>query len=279
MKQHLIALDLDGTLLTDKKEISPASKQMIQLAIEQGHIVVIATGRPHRASIDYYSELELNSPMINFNGALVHHPKNPNWTVSHVPLPKDTAYNIVNTCYDLNVRNILAEVQDQVFLDQYDEDILNIFRATLPKHMKGQEPFHIGSLLQQLKADPTSLLIHPDKEHIHLLRDHLNDHHAEMIEHRKWGAPWDIIEIVKKGINKAVGLKRLSEYYSIPKERIIAFGDEDNDLEMLDYAGMGIAMGNAIDELKSVAKETTLSNEDDGIAVFLEEFLQVKTKA
>lgn len=90
--KHLIALDLDGTLLTDKKEISPRTKQAVLSAIEAGHIVVIATGRPHRASIDFYQELGLDTPMVNFNGALIHHPRDSKWDVLHNPLPLETAY-------------------------------------------------------------------------------------------------------------------------------------------------------------------------------------------
>ena len=75
-----------------------------------------------------------------------------------------------------------------------------------------------------------------------------------------------------------MSVQKISDYYGIPKERIIAFGDEDNDLEMIDYAGVGVAMGNAIDELKSVSKYQTLTNEQDGIGVFLEEYLKIKVK-
>src|SRR5690625_7890766 len=85
-KKHLIALDLDGTLLTDKKEISTRTKQIIFSAMKAGHIVVIATGRPHRASINYYHELGMNTPMVNFNGALIHHPKDEKWGALHTPM-------------------------------------------------------------------------------------------------------------------------------------------------------------------------------------------------
>src|SRR5690625_1629015 len=100
-KKHLIALDLDGTLLTDSKEISARNKQMIFSAVEAGHIVVIATGRPHRASINYYHELNIDTPMVNFNGALIHHPKDKKWGALHNPMPRRTALNVVETCYDL----------------------------------------------------------------------------------------------------------------------------------------------------------------------------------
>ncbi|WP_143521294.1 HAD-IIB family hydrolase, partial [Pseudomonas sp. 2995-1] len=88
----------------------------------------------------------------------------------------------------------------------------------------------------------------------------LKDAHAEVIEQRSWGAPWHIIEIIKAGIHKAVGIKEVSKFYQIPQDRIIAFGDEDNDLEMLEYAGCGVAMANAIDELKIVADKQTNTN-------------------
>lgn len=73
-----------------------------------------------------------------------------------------------------------------------------------------------------------------------------------------------------------MGLKRVSNYLEIPQNRIIAFGDEDNDLEMLEFAGTGVAMGNAISPVKTVANTTTLTNEEDGIAVFLEEKFNLK---
>ncbi|API91032.1 MULTISPECIES: Cof-type HAD-IIB family hydrolase [Virgibacillus] len=268
--RHLIALDLDGTLLTDKKEISPKTKQVVLKAMAEGHIVVIATGRPHRASIGYYENLGLTTPMVNFNGALIHHPRDKKWDALHSPMPIRTAHKIIGACYDLNVRNILAEVMDEVYLDQYDQAIIDIFHMTA-----NDPPFTIGSLRNKLTEDPTSILIHPDDEHISTLRQHLDDFHADLIEHRKWGAPWNIIEIVRKGMNKAVGLQKIAHYFHIPQERIIAFGDEDNDLEMIDYAGVGVAMDNAIDELKAVSKYVTDSNEADGIANFLQTYLKL----
>jgi hypothetical protein len=76
-------------------------------------------------------------------------------------------------------------------------------------------------------------------------------------------------------MNKAIGLKKIADSYSIPAERIIAFGDEDNDLEMLKYAGQGVAMGNAIAELKKVANRETKTNEEDGIAIYLKDALSL----
>lgn len=271
-EQHLIALDLDGTLLTDDKKISSKTKQTVLKAMDEGHIVVIATGRPHRASIQYYQDLDLKTPMVNYNGALVHHPLDTSWQAVHNPMPNQTALKIVDACYEVTVNNILAEVMDTVYLDDYSETILRIFKET-----RQDSPFTIGSLKNKLKADPTSLLIYPKEQQIEQLRTHLDDY-AEVIEHRSWGVPWNFIEIVKKGINKAVGLQKVAQHFNIPQERIIAFGDEDNDLEMIDYAGVGVAMGNAINELKTIANHVTETNEQDGVGIFLEDYLNIDMK-
>ncbi|MEI3597546.1 MULTISPECIES: Cof-type HAD-IIB family hydrolase [unclassified Oceanobacillus] len=271
MKKHMIALDLDGTLLTDDKKISERTKQVLFKAKEEGHIVVISTGRPHRASINYYYELGLDTPMVNFNGALIHHPQNRNWDALHNPMPIRTAHKIIEACHDLRVNNILAEVLDDVYIDSFDSKLIGFF-----DEIENEAPYVIGNLKQKLEEDPTSILVYPEEEQVQQLRSHLDGYHAEVIEHRKWGAPWNVIEIIKKGMNKAVGLQKIAHYFDIPKDQIIAFGDEDNDLEMIDYAGVGVAMGNAIDELKSLAKHVTATNEEDGIGAFLEEYLKLK---
>ncbi|OIJ10481.1 phosphatase [Anaerobacillus alkalilacustris] len=268
MKQHLIAIDLDGTLLTDKKTISNRNKHAIQKAREAGHIVCIATGRPYRASNMYYEELDLNTPIVNFNGAFVHHPLQKDFGFYHSPLELNTAKMIIETCEAFQVKNIMVEIIDEFYLRYYDQVLIETFTM-------GESPIKFGNLHHILTDHPTSILIHPQDDHVKELKNLLRDAHAEVIDQRVWGAPWNVIEIVKAGLNKAVGLQKIANYYSIPKERIIAFGDEDNDLEMIDYAGVGVAMENAIPELKTLANATTLTNEEDGIAEFLEGYLSI----
>ncbi|MCM3004830.1 Cof-type HAD-IIB family hydrolase [Priestia koreensis] len=266
--QHLIVLDLDGTLLTDDKHISPYTKTVLNKAMEQGHLVMIATGRPYRASSMYYKELKLNTPIVNFNGALVQHPHDPEWGVYHTPLDLTTVHAIVEAMDDFTVNNILAEVMDDIYLHYEDRNLLDVISLGSPK-------LETGDLRNVLGQNPTSMLIHADEDHVADIRAHLSEVHAEVIEHRRWGAPWHVIEVVKKGLSKAVGIERVAQHYNIPTERIIAFGDEDNDFEMIRYAGHGIAMGNAINELKEMANHVTLSNEEDGVAVYLQKVLNL----
>jgi Cof subfamily protein (haloacid dehalogenase superfamily) len=265
---YLIALDLDGTLLTDNKTISARTKETIAKARNQGHIFMISTGRPFRSSVQFYNELQLDSPIVNFNGAFVHHPLNRNWGIYHQPMSLDVAKDIVNASHNFQLFNIIAEVVDDVYFHYHDEKLLEIFCKDKPK-------ITTGDLRKFLLEDPTSLLIHADVKDVPSIRRHLSDVHAEVIDHRRWGAPYHIIEIVKAGLNKALGIQRVADYYQIPRENIIAFGDEDNDLEMIEYAGIGVAMNNGIDALKNIANEVTLSNEENGIAVFLENYFNL----
>lgn len=271
MKPHLIAVDLDGTLLTDKKTISPRTKLALQNAMEAGHHVVISTGRPYRSSSMYYKELGLTSPIVNFNGALVHHPTNSSWGTYHSPFDNKIAQEIIASSESFDVKNILAEVMDDVYLHYHDEAIMDWVGMGNPK-------IETGNLKEILTNDPTSILIHTDEKNIREIRNHLSDLHAEVIDHRMWGAPYHVVEVIKSGINKAVGLKQVADYFMVPQERIIAFGDEDNDLEMIEYAGHGVAMGNAINELKNISKFITKTNEEDGIAHYIEEVLELTKK-
>ncbi len=268
-QQHLITLDLDGTLLNEDKKISKRNKAAISNAINAGHIVVIATGRPYRASEMYYRELALDTPIVNFNGAFTHHPTNKEFGFYHSPMELETAKTIIETCEAFQVKNIMVEVIDQFYLKYHDEVLIETFTM-------GDSPTKFGNLEEILTENPTSILVHPEDHHVDELKDLLKRAHAEVVDQRVWGAPWNVIEIIKAGLNKAVGLKKIADFYSISPEHIIAFGDEDNDLEMLEYAGVGVAMDNAIDQLKEIANEVTLTNDQDGIAVFLEKYLNLK---
>lgn len=268
MQPHLIVLDLDGTLLNDEKIITEKTKLTLLKAKEAGHQVMIATGRPYRASDIYYRELGLSTPIVNFNGALIHHPTNLAWQTIHTPIDLGIVHDVVDSVHQYEYENIIAEVQDDVYVHTADERILNIFNMGNPRVTMGDLSLH-------LKENPTSLLIQSNEVNASIIRDHLQNVHAELIDHRRWGAPLHVIEIVKRGLSKAVGISYISKEMQIPRDRIIAFGDEDNDLEMIDYAGVGVAMGNAISPLKNIANEVTLTNNEDGIAKILMERLKL----
>ncbi|GGA98969.1 HAD family phosphatase [Macrococcus hajekii] len=267
-EKHLICLDLDGTLLTDDKTVLPYTKQILAQLKKEGHEVIISTGRPYRASESYYHELGLDAPIVNFNGAFIHHPTDDSFKEVHSPLDLDIARDIFKHVEHLNIQNIIAEVKDNVFLHYHDELLFEGFSM-------GNPIVKSGDLSMNLQECPTSILIQAEEQHVPAIRAHLSDVYAEQIEHRRWGAPYPVIELVRTGISKAVGIQYISEYLNIKQENIIAFGDEDNDFEMIEYAGTGVAMGNAIQALKEKADTITLSNDEDGIGQFLAQYFNI----
>lgn len=269
MKQHLIVLDLDGTLLTTDQKISAYTESVLTKAKEAGHEVMIATGRPYRASQVYYKQLNLTTPIVNFNGAYIHHPLVKSWNHIHSPIKMDVVQDVVNSIDKYEYENLIAEIKDDVYLHKDDRSLMKILGS-------GDPMIVAGDLTETLPDNPTSLLIQAAEEKVSLIRNHLQDVHAELIEHRRWGAPFSVVEVVRKGLNKAVGIDYIARQMGIPRDRIIAFGDEDNDLEMIDYAGIGVVMSNGISELKSIANEITLSNNEDGIGHFLADRLKIK---
>jgi 5-amino-6-(5-phospho-D-ribitylamino)uracil phosphatase len=266
LDRYLIALDLDGTLLMSDKNIGSRTKEVIGRVQEAGHKVMIATGRPYRASKIYYSELGLDTPIVNFNGAYIHHPLDPKWGVFHNPIPLEIAKRIVKTCLASELKNIIIEVMDDVYIKNPDPKLVESFK------MEATQIIY-GPIQDTLKTDPSCVLIQTEDRDLENLLKTLEGEYTDVIEQRSWGYPSNIIEIIGKGINKAIGIQRVAEHLHIPRERIIAFGDEDNDIEMLSFVGHGVAMGNAIERVKTAAKHVTSSNDEEGIANFLETFL------
>lgn len=266
---HLIVLDLDGTLLKKDKTISKYTKNVLNQAMKEGHQVCIATGRPYRLSKMYYQELGLRSPIVNFNGALSHHPNDPTFEKKHESIPLDQAYQIIKTCYSLEIKDILIEVEDQIYRTQSASSNNNFFTQEA-------NSIQTGELLELLQDHPTGMLLqfqpHQDWEQIETT---FANRHSHIVHHRKWMNPFNVIEVLRQGVNKANGVERIAHYYQIPQDRIIAFGDEDNDMELLQYAGKGIAMGNAIEPLKQVANDITLDNEKDGVGTYLQSYLKL----
>lgn len=269
MEKHLICLDLDGTLLTDEKTISPYTKKILNELKKQGHEIMISTGRPYRASEPYYTELGMTTPVVNFNGAFVHHPHDFNFKTVHEELDLDVAIEIARRVPDLNIQNIVAEIKDTVYLHYHDEVLFDAFSM-------GEPVVKVGELTQTMEEGPTTILIQAEEKEIPAIRQELDDLFAEAIEHRRWGAPYPVLEIIKKGINKAVGVDYVRGYLGIDPENTIAFGDEDNDTEMLEYVQHGVAMHNAIEDIKSIADHVTASNNDDGVGRFLADYFNLK---
>ena len=269
MNKKLIAIDLDGTTLNQDSMITSKTKETLKKAINAGHHVSIATGRPFRMSHQFYQQLELTTPMVNFNGALVHIP-NQHWDGERETLiNREIAFEILSQKKQLNLDFIAAENRDTFFIDSFDFFDEKIFASSRPGEKNLLSP-------KNLTTNPTSLLVRTDKRFAEAVSAELTRQFGSYVDVRTWGGPTAILEIVSKGIQIAKGVQEIANYLYIDQKDVIAFGDEHNDLELLDYAGWGVAMANGTDQLKGIANDVTpLSNQEDGLAVYLEKLLKL----
>lgn len=265
MTKKLIAIDLDGTTLNSQSLISQRTASVLKKATEAGHYVSIATGRPYRMSAHFYQQLQLETPMVTFNGALVHKP-NVVWPYEReLSIQREIAFEILAQKERLNLDFVAAENREMFFVDRLD-NFEGEFFAT--------EKITEANLFQNLKSNPTSLLVKTQHQVSQKVAASLIEQFKESVDVRTWGGPNAILEIVPKGVQKAMALSVVAHSLAIQSKDIIAFGDEHNDLELLDYAGWGVAMQNGTDQLKGVANDvTSKTNDQDGLADYLEEYL------
>ncbi|AQW22076.1 HAD family hydrolase [Lentilactobacillus curieae] len=266
--KKLIALDLDGTTLNDKPAISFKTKQAIAAAQQQGYVVSIVTGRPNRISENFYDDLGLNTPMINFNGNLGILPHN-HWELEYqYTIEKDIVMDLLEKSKQLGI-NLLAVEGRNMFLANHGAR--NSF-GFFPTVIKSNEVLN----QQSLKDNPISITVELQPEAKESFMAYTRANFGDVVDVAPWGGPHAVVEVTTKGIQKATGLKVLSDYYGIRQDDIYAFGDEANDQSMISYAGHGIAMKNAIPSIKQIATDVTdFTNDEDGVARYLKDHMDI----
>ena len=269
MTKKIIAVDLDGTLLNGESKLSDFTKKTIKKITEKGHHVVITTGRPYRMAKNFYRELELHTPMINFNGCLTHLPGQ---TWAHekcLILDKKYLLDMVQRKEDIQADFIAGEYRKKFYITAPNEEIAD------PK-LFGVENFQPENQFKPelVTKDPNCILLQTRAEDKYALADEMNRFYQHQLSINTWGGPLNILECTPKGVNKAFALEYLLNVMNRDKKDLIAFGDEQNDREMLAFAGKGYAMKNANPALLPYADEQLpLTNEEDGVAHALQNLL------
>lgn len=268
MQPKLIALDLDGTTLNPQAQITSKTKIVLKKAQAAGHLVTIVTGRPYRLSANYYDELKLKTPMINFNGALGHIPHF-HWKKEYQKtFPREIISELLDQKQKIGIKVIAAEAKESLLIDQPQNLKSNFF----PAQVSEQQILKKSSL----KSDPAAVTLLVEKAQETKIAHWLKASFGSYVNVGVWGGDSPIIELEPHGIDKAFGLAYLAKNLGIKRQNILAFGDEHNDQEMIEYAGLGVVMQNGTSALKKAADEITpLDNAHDGLANYLQEKLQL----
>ncbi|XJS09702.1 HAD-IIB family hydrolase [Aerococcaceae bacterium WGS1372] len=180
MQQHLIAIDLDGTTLNDKSKLSHFTIETLRKLDDLGHIVMIVTGRPYRNSIDIYNELNINSPMVNFNGAYCHHPRKSEWIPAyHEELDKEIAFELFANQDNLDINLLIAEGRERLFTSSMNLPDSPFF----PKDQAEISRLDRANLTQ----NPTALTILCDIDKQESIEKRITKRYGDQVSVRTWG--------------------------------------------------------------------------------------------
>lgn len=265
----LLALDMDGTLLNEVKEIPLAHIDAIHKAIDKGVKLVLCTGRPLFGVLPYYKKLSLdlqNEYVIVNNGCSTH--QTSDWSlVDWRELSKS----------DIEYLNDLAE-KSEVQLTLFDEDHYFVLGGKPNQVIENDAKLVFSDLTEISLEEATSgkyrmfqgMFLGTKKE-----TDDFENRFSEELCQRFSGVRSQpvIYEAMPLGTTKASALSRLADILDIQPSEIMAMGDANNDIEMLEFAGLGIAMGNASEHVKALADAVTTSNEEEGVARAIEKYI------
>lgn len=269
MKYKMIALDLDGTLTNSKKIITPETKRALFAYQKQGGRVILASGRPTPGIVPLAKELELekyNGFILAFNGSRIQ-----NCATGEVLFNQTLKIDEMAEIHRLTEKyhmNVLTYEGDVI----YTENELDPY-ALLEQRITKMQMVQVPDISKAVKTPANKCLMTGEPEILIEVEKKVKEAMGDRIE--VYRSQDFFLELVPQHVDKAASLDRLLETLKIKKEELIACGDGLNDLSMIQYAGLGVAMQNAHQDIQNVADYITLSNDEDGIAHVLEKFVFV----
>jgi len=259
MRIDLIALDLDGTLLDPSERISPRNRAVIRRMLEAGVRVVLVTGRGTDLPIRISRELNLNLPVICCHGALTKD-FGANRTLEHLPVPLQYAKPMVEYAES---HGLSLAIYSEEFFWRLEGSRVYMDDMTGPAWREAK------TFADVLHSAPTFIRFLGDESIAAMEREFGDWPLAFRYEH--WGE-FRECAVLNRDASKKNALKQLCADFQILPERVLAIGDSRNDVPMLRWAGIGVAMGNALPEVKESVRYVTASNAEDGVAAAIERF-------
>ncbi|MEF2243546.1 MULTISPECIES: Cof-type HAD-IIB family hydrolase [unclassified Paenibacillus] len=259
----LIAMDVDDTLLSDQLTVSEETKAALKAAIDLGVTVTLATGRMYASAVQIAKQINLNVPIITYQGSLVKTLLEGKVLYERY-VPTKAAVQIQQYCLQhglhlqLYVDDLLYGMEDNEIIKEYSDrskipfiiepDFNKLIDKPLGKMLIIDDPVKLDRVESELKA------LVGEEAHITKSKPHY-------------------LEITHKEGTKGHALRYMAEHLGCSMQETIAIGDSWNDHEMIEAAGLGVAMGNATDKLKAIADYVTLSNNEDGVRHVIEKFV------
>ena len=273
MGYKLVCIDVDGTLLNSKHEITERTKKILLKTHELGVHIVISTGRMYTDAAYYSDLIGVKSPVIASNGAFIKEKDNEKVIYKDV-LGEDLSLQLLEIFRSHHIKPYFCT--PHTFY--YSNCIFKIFYLATRLFCKRKNKLDVHyvfswnewrKILHNERENIVKCeIIYRDAVLICELRNELKTvEQLEIMDSSKCN-----IEINRRGVSKGKAVAMLATFYNVKREEIIAIGDSENDLSMIEYAGLGIAMGNAKIHIKEKADYVTDSNDDEGVANAMSKF-------
>jgi Cof subfamily protein (haloacid dehalogenase superfamily) len=273
---RLIAIDIDGTLLDPKFQISTANLETLTRAHNEGIEVVLVTGRRHTFALPVANALGFEATLISSNGAVT---RSSNGDLFHDdPLPADVALRLLGYMSGFRSNTVLTfdrEGKGAIVIESADELNLSI-QKWMEKNAQWIE--HVVPLENAITEDPIQLMFCGNISRMMAAQKMLIDcDFADQFTVLRTQYDYRnlcMLDILNQGCSKGHALERWATHRGFAREEVMAIGDNFNDIEMLQFAGLPVLMGNACDELKQNGWTLTLGNDESGVAWAVEKVLE-----
>ncbi|MDO7907324.1 Cof-type HAD-IIB family hydrolase [Paenibacillus sp. JX-17] len=259
----LIAIDIDDTLINDKKEVTPATQEALEQAVAKDVVVTLATGRAYASAQQIARQTGLNVPIITYQGALVKNLMDENVLYERY-VPIYAARRLYEYCLE-NHLHLQTYINDKLYSREVNQKLIDYCELN-------KTPYFIEPVFSKVIEQPTpKMLIIDDPDKLDEITPVLHELLGDEVHITK-SKPY-FLEIMHREGTKGHALEFLAQHFNVDMKDTIAIGDSWNDHEMLEAAGLGVAMGNAIDALKEIADFVTLSNNEDGVKHVIDKYV------
>jgi Cof subfamily protein (haloacid dehalogenase superfamily) len=266
----LIVVDIDGTIAGRNNAVAPAVKAAIREAIDRGIKVGVATGRMYQSALRFHQEIGANVPVMAYQGAWIQDPETQQ-VYRHLQVEPAIARELIDYFEQPHLPEELSVhvyVDDKLYVKAVKQDTEEYIQRS------SVTPHRVEDLREVLSTAPTKILaMHSDVDLIESLLQDLKGRYSRDRLHVTTSVPI-FLETTNPAVNKGTAIDLIArELLGIDASEVMAIGDNYNDVEMLSYAGWGVAMGNAPPAVQAQANWVAPSVDKDGVATAIRQFV------
>ncbi|UXR68834.1 Cof-type HAD-IIB family hydrolase [Staphylococcus sp. IVB6246] len=268
MKTDLIIFDMDDTLLTSQNKVSQLTKDYLLKVQQQGYKLTLASGRPTEGMLEVAKELKLDeygSYIMSYNGGQTMDISNQS-VIAKKSVSKENFDRIVDFCRE-NDMMVLTYYNGEIVIEGEHEYM------GVESKLTGMPMIQVSDIKAHVQTDvPKAMAVDYEDKIAEMLATQTSQFTDELTV--TISKPF-FLEFMSKGVSKGAAIRRLAEQLDLSIDRMIAFGDSANDLDMIETVGTGVAMGNALEIVKEKADVVTKSHDEDGIPYILEQLIGI----